>query len=221
MANFDREFFGLVFPGLQATQKIHAQTSRPELSAFLSNFTFLNPKFIHGDFLLTGETQKLVSSAEIMLVTNADLSRAEKFTKGSVDFGWTIWGAQFLSEPSLNPFKHQSSSGEVGILGPLILQIEHLYLLRSGVAPVQLADPNSSRWTSLGQTGPFGPCWSEIWFGMNKFVQNGPGGLDLVGPFGPAHLLAVPQLLLIRPISFISWSEPILSNSQNYRPENY
>ena len=56
MANFDSEFFGLVFPGFQATQKIHAQNSRPELSAFLSNFSFLNPKFIHGDFLLTGET---------------------------------------------------------------------------------------------------------------------------------------------------------------------
>ena len=53
MANLDSEFFGLVFPGFQATQKIHAQNSRPELSALLSNFTFLNPKFIHGDFLLT------------------------------------------------------------------------------------------------------------------------------------------------------------------------
>ena len=59
MANFDSEFFGLVFPGFQATQKIHAQNSRPELSAFLSNFTFLNPKFIHGDFLLTGGDQKI------------------------------------------------------------------------------------------------------------------------------------------------------------------
>ena len=58
MANFDGEFFGLVFPGFQATQKIHAQNSRPELSSFLSNFAFLNPKFIHGDFLLTGETNK-------------------------------------------------------------------------------------------------------------------------------------------------------------------
>ena len=56
MANFDSEFFGLVFPGVQATLKIHAQNSRPELLAFLSNFTFLNPKFIHGDFLLAGET---------------------------------------------------------------------------------------------------------------------------------------------------------------------
>ena len=56
MANFDSEFVGLVFQGFQATQKIHTQNSRPELSAFLSNFTFLNPKFIHGDFLLTGET---------------------------------------------------------------------------------------------------------------------------------------------------------------------
>ena len=54
MANFDCKIVGLVFLGLQATQKIHALNSRPELSAFLSNFTFLNPKFIHGDFLLTG-----------------------------------------------------------------------------------------------------------------------------------------------------------------------
>ena len=56
MANFGSEFFGLFFPGFQATQKIRAQNSRPELSAFLSNFTFSNPKFIHADFLLTGET---------------------------------------------------------------------------------------------------------------------------------------------------------------------
>ena len=60
MANFDSEFFGLVFPGFQATQKIHAQNSRPELSAFLSSFTFLNTKFIHGDFLLTGETNRFL-----------------------------------------------------------------------------------------------------------------------------------------------------------------
>ena len=60
MANFDSEFFGLVFPGFQATEKIHAQNSRPELSAFLSNFTFLNPKFIHGDFLLTGEANHTI-----------------------------------------------------------------------------------------------------------------------------------------------------------------
>ena len=53
------EFFGLVFPGLQDAQKNHAQNSRPELSAFLSNITFLNPKFIHGDFLLTGGDQEL------------------------------------------------------------------------------------------------------------------------------------------------------------------
>ena len=67
MANFDSEFFGLVFPGLQATQKIHAQNSRPELSAFFSNFTFLNPKFIHGDFLLTGETKNWASKLRPIL----------------------------------------------------------------------------------------------------------------------------------------------------------
>ena len=61
MANFDSELFGLVFPRFQATQKIHAQNSPPDLSAFLSNFTFLNPKFVHGDFLLTGETNKLAT----------------------------------------------------------------------------------------------------------------------------------------------------------------
>ena len=55
----DSEFFGPVFPGFQATQKIHAQNSRPELSAILSKVTFLNPKFIHGDFLLMGETNVL------------------------------------------------------------------------------------------------------------------------------------------------------------------
>ena len=41
---------------LVCTLLIHAQNSRPNLSAFLSNFTFSNPKFIHTDFLLTGET---------------------------------------------------------------------------------------------------------------------------------------------------------------------
>ena len=54
MANFDSEFFGLVFPGLQATQKIHAQNSRPELSAFLSNFTFLNPNLFTAIFCFRG-----------------------------------------------------------------------------------------------------------------------------------------------------------------------
>ena len=60
MANFDSELFGPVFPGFQATHKIHAHNSPPELSAFLSNFTFLNPRFIHGDFLLSPETNKFV-----------------------------------------------------------------------------------------------------------------------------------------------------------------
>ena len=40
-------------------KKNHAQNSRPELSASLSNFTLLNPKCIQGDFLLTGETNTL------------------------------------------------------------------------------------------------------------------------------------------------------------------
>ena len=77
MANFGSEFFGLVFPGFQATQKIHAQNSRPELSAFLSNFTFLNPKFIHGDFLLTRETSKVPDCKVIVLLPNLGLEIPE------------------------------------------------------------------------------------------------------------------------------------------------
>ena len=56
MANLIANFSALFFKGFRPPQKIHAQNSRPELSAFISNFTFLNPKFIHGKFLLTGET---------------------------------------------------------------------------------------------------------------------------------------------------------------------
>ena len=80
MANFDSEFFGLVFPGFQATQKIHAQNSRPELSAFLSNFTFLNTKFIHGDFLLTGETNKSLRHEK--------KSQTQTFESGYSLVGW-------------------------------------------------------------------------------------------------------------------------------------
>ena len=60
----------MFFPGLQATQKIHAQNSRLELSAFLSNFTFLNPKFIHGDFLLTGEANICTTTHNIITEPN-------------------------------------------------------------------------------------------------------------------------------------------------------
>ena len=35
------------------------KSSLPNLSAFLSNFTFSNPKCSHADFLLTGETKIL------------------------------------------------------------------------------------------------------------------------------------------------------------------
>ena len=71
MANLDSEFFGLVFPGLQATQK----NSRPKFTSRIVGsplqFHFLEPKcFFHGDFLLTGETnwwppQPVVLAVEI------------------------------------------------------------------------------------------------------------------------------------------------------------
>ena len=46
------EFFGLVFPGLQVPPK----NLRPNLSAFLSNFTFSNPKCFHAASLLAVES---------------------------------------------------------------------------------------------------------------------------------------------------------------------
>ena len=57
MAKFLCHFFGGCFSRISPPppKKIHAQNSRPELSAFLSNFTFSNPKFIEGDFLLIRE----------------------------------------------------------------------------------------------------------------------------------------------------------------------
>ena len=58
-------FSALFFRGFRPPKKIHAQNSRPELSAFLSNFTFSNPKFIHADFLLTGETKIWPSTSKI------------------------------------------------------------------------------------------------------------------------------------------------------------
>ena len=63
-ANFDGEIFQRIFRPCFSrvsgpSQNIHAQNSRPKLSAFLSNFTFWNAKCIHADFLLTGETNRI------------------------------------------------------------------------------------------------------------------------------------------------------------------
>ena len=67
---FSAQFSALFFPGLQAPQKIHTQNSRPELSAFLSNFTFSNPKLFHADFLLM-RPKDLPLLIEIIMLTLA------------------------------------------------------------------------------------------------------------------------------------------------------
>ena len=62
MANFDSDFLGLVFQGFRPPKKIHAQNSRPELSAFLSNFTFSKPKIYSRRFSAYGGDQNLVGA---------------------------------------------------------------------------------------------------------------------------------------------------------------
>ena len=60
MANLAGDFSALFFQDFRPPpqKKIHAQTSRPEVSACLSDFTFSNPFFFHADFLLTGRSRK-------------------------------------------------------------------------------------------------------------------------------------------------------------------
>ena len=70
-ANFDGEFLiatfsPLFFQGFRPPKKFTPKNSHPELSAFLSNFTLLNPKLIHGDFLLTGETNRLGGKKQVL-----------------------------------------------------------------------------------------------------------------------------------------------------------
>ena len=87
MANFS----ALFFQGFRSPQKIHAQNSRQELSAFLSNFTLLKPKFIHGDFLLTGETKMFTCNySGIARVRLADLNGPKWTSSGQNGPKWTI-----------------------------------------------------------------------------------------------------------------------------------
>ena len=85
IANFDREFFGL-FPVFQAPQNFTPKTSRPNLSTFLSFFTFSNQKFIHAIFLLTGETNNAVAGGMALRLLCMETSdpKYDMFSGGSV-----------------------------------------------------------------------------------------------------------------------------------------
>ena len=62
-ANFSRDLFDLVSPGLQAPKNISPENSRPKLLAS-ANSQMLATKqhFSHADFLLTGETKNFLCS---------------------------------------------------------------------------------------------------------------------------------------------------------------
>ena len=54
MANFDSEFFGLIFPGFQAPPKNSRPEFTPRILSIPLQFHFLEPIFfVHADFLLT------------------------------------------------------------------------------------------------------------------------------------------------------------------------
>ena len=65
MANFDREFFGLVFPGFQATPK----NSRPKFTSrnvgIPLQFHFLEPKIYSRRFSAYGGDQKVAMRAAL------------------------------------------------------------------------------------------------------------------------------------------------------------
>ena len=60
MANFDSEFFGRVFPGFQATQKIHAQYSLSRIVGIPLQFHFLEPKIYSRRFSAYGGDQHVL-----------------------------------------------------------------------------------------------------------------------------------------------------------------
>ena len=65
-------FRGLVFPGSQASKKLHAQNSHPDIVGIPLQFHCLEPNlFFHADFLLTGKINKLQLHLEIIVVVLA------------------------------------------------------------------------------------------------------------------------------------------------------
>ena len=63
MANVDSEFFGLVFPGFQDTQKIHAQNSSRIVGIPLP-FHFLEPKIYSRRFSAYGRDQEKAGTVD-------------------------------------------------------------------------------------------------------------------------------------------------------------
>ena len=69
-ANFDGESFPQMFRSCFSrisSPPPPKKTSCPELSAFLSNFTFSSPKLFHADFLLNGEDQFFLGAMILLL----------------------------------------------------------------------------------------------------------------------------------------------------------
>ena len=111
MANFDSIFFGLVFPGFQATQKIH--DSRPKFMSRIVGiplqFHFLEPKIYSRRFSAYGGVQKIHPSLRNPGKTNfvSGVSRLP------ADMSWTLGDVQkgFAQKKRMSMFRLASSSG--------------------------------------------------------------------------------------------------------------
>ena len=89
LSEFFSRIFGLVSTGLQAPQEMHTQNLRPELSAFLSNFTLLNPHFFTPNFCLQRTKRHDVNDFDSGLVVAAKWLAGNVFVLSCVCFSPT------------------------------------------------------------------------------------------------------------------------------------
>ena len=83
MADFFREFFGLVFPGSQPTPKHSHPTFTPRIVGIPLQFHFFEPTYLfHADFLLAGETNNLETEQSELEVHRDQEPRKGGFSKG-------------------------------------------------------------------------------------------------------------------------------------------
>ena len=93
VANVLREFFGLIFPGFPA----HAQNSRPELSALLSNFIFSLSTFFTRFSACWGD-QSFKTPSSVSFLPSPNFGERTQWVPLSLLFVWKQELSQFFAE---------------------------------------------------------------------------------------------------------------------------